>query len=168
MRIAKEYDNAIDNIKRRLPQITMKLTDELDNDDRIMLNGYNYDRHGVISGYEYEDIYYFEHVVEKLELDDIDYVDQDYIIASFVCTARISAECTYYDYDNAVWDHEEKEYVFLDKHTNLERHKAIFPVRVVIDSDDNMAVKSLDFSVLLDENSRLKVEEVNYGQDASE
>lgn len=50
--------------------------------------------------------------------------------ATLLCTANIEVECSYEDYNNAVWDSETKSYYFLETRKNIEIHSARFGLRI--------------------------------------
>ena len=114
-----------------------------------------YDKDGISSGYDYDEIYFTEHHIDDLKLFVIDHFDDNSIIARLRCIAYIEAECSYDDYENAVWDSEDKEYMFLDRVTIVEKHQVRFAIRVVIDRNNDNNVESLNFHVFLGNDSRL-------------
>lgn len=71
----------------------------------------------------------------------IDYFDEEIISARLECSAIIEADCTYHDYENSVWDAEEKEYIFLNTVRYTEIHDATFACAVQINREYN----SIDF-----------------------
>lgn len=109
-------------INSKIEEIIQHLNDDLDDESRITLTGMEYDKDGIPSGYDYDEIYFTEHRIDDLKLFVIDHFDENSIIARLRCTAYIEAECSYDDYDNAIWDSEDKEYVFLESVTNVEKH----------------------------------------------
>ena len=114
-----------------------------------------YDKDGISSGYDYDEIYFTEHHIDDLKLFVIDHFDDNSIIARLRCIASIEAECSYDDYENAVWDSEDKEYMFLDRITIVEKHQVRFAIRVGIDRNNDNNVESLKFHVFLGGDSRL-------------
>ncbi len=146
-----EYDTVCDTVKKMLPEINKLIERNLDDDTNISLEGMRYDSEGNISGYDYDEIYYFPDKLNS-KIFAIDYFDEDNILVCLRCTATIEADCTYYDYENAVWDSEEKEYMILDVVNNIEKHKANFPCTVRLNRKNN-SIDSIKFHVFLGENS---------------
>ncbi len=141
-------------INSNLEEITQQLNDDLDDESRITLTGMEYDKDGISSGYDYDEIYFTKHHIDDLKLFVIDHFDDNNIIARLRCIASIEAECSYDDYENAVWDSEDKEYMFLDRVTIVEKHQVRFALRVNIDRTNNTVV-SIKFHVFLGGDSRL-------------
>ena len=143
-------------INSKIEEIIQHLNDDLDDESRITLTGMEYDKDGIPSGYDYDEIYFTEHRIDDLNLFVIDHFDENSIIARLRCTAYIEAECSYDDYDNAIWDSEDKEYAFLESVTNVEKHQVKFAISVVIDRNNNNSIEILKFHVFLGGSSRIE------------
>ena len=146
---------AQDIINSKIEEIKRLVNDDLDDESKITLSGMEYDKDGISSGYDYDEIYFTEHHIDDLKLFVIDHFDDNSIIARLRCIAYIEAECSYDDYKNAVWDSEDKEYMFLNRITIVEKHQVRFAIRVVIDRNNDNIVESLKFHVFLGGDSRL-------------
>lgn len=146
---------AQDIINSKIEEIKRFVNDDLDDESKITLSGMEYDKDGISSGYDYDEIYFTEHHIDDLKLFVIDHFDDNSIIARLRCIAYIEAECSYDDYENAVWDSEDKEYMFLDRVTIVEKHQVRFAIRVVIDRNNDNSVESFNFHVFLGGDSRL-------------
>lgn len=149
-----EYHTVCDTIEKILPEINNIIEMDLDDDTNISLEGMRYDSDGSVSGYDYDEIYYSTCQLNST-LFAVDYFDEEKIGARLRCTAIIEADCSYYDYEHAVWDSEEKEYLFLNTVNNIEKHKANFPCEVRINRKDN-SIDSIKFHVFLGGDSLLK------------
>ena len=134
-----EHEDECDAIKSfitsKLSDIQIIIDHFLDDENNITLEGLSYDNDGIQSGFDYEEIYINSHKMISTELFSLDNFDSQTIYATIRCVANIEAECFYYDYDNSVWDPEEKEYIFLESHTNIEEHKAHFACTVSINRE---------------------------------
>lgn len=146
---------AQDIINSKIEEIKRFVNNDLDDESKITLSGMEYDKDGISSGYDYDEIYFTEHHIDDLKLFVIDHFDDNSIIARLRCIAYIEAECSYDDYENAVWDSEDKEYMFLDRVTIVEKHQVRFAIRVVIDRNNDNSVESFNFHVFLGGDSRL-------------
>lgn len=62
-------------------------------------------------------------------------------------------DCFYEDYENALWDSEEKEYVYVDTIEIREEHKAKFACRIEINRTEN-TFEVLPFKIILGADSR--------------
>ncbi len=109
----ERFAEAQDIINSKIEEIKRLVNDDLDDESKITLSGMEYDKDGISSGYDYDEIYFTEHHIDDLKLFVIDHFDDNSIIARLRCIAYIEAECSYDDYENAVWDSEDKEYMFL-------------------------------------------------------
>lgn len=127
----EEKNEALSIIKSAIPQITKVLEARLEDDDVISLERLSYDSDGIESGFDYTDVYFDECAIDAVNLFTLDYFDKDVIAARFRCLVQVTAECSYEDYENAAWDPEEKEYLYLDTITNIEKHSGRFPCSVI-------------------------------------
>ncbi|MCM1006450.1 MAG: hypothetical protein NC485_00735 [Ruminococcus flavefaciens] len=150
----EKYASAHSTIESVIPNIKQQLDDALYDETKISLEGMEYDKDGISSGYDYDEIYYTRHEIQHLRVFAIDHFDDESITARLSCIVEIEAECSYEDYANAVWDSEEKEYLFLDIITNIEIHHARFALGVIIDRKNN-SISSLKFHVYLGGDSRI-------------
>ena len=144
----EEYDLAFNEVNTILPQIRTLIEEKLEDDSNISLDGLSYDKDGIVEGFDYDEVYYLEHELEKPSIFAIDYFDENTLCVRLNCVVKIKAECTYNDYDNSCWDSEEKEYLYLESITNVEIHKARFACDVNI-SRSNSHINSLKFHVFL-------------------
>lgn len=127
----EEKNEALAIITSAIPQITKVLEARLEDDDVISLEGLSYDSDGIESGFDYTDVYFNECAIDGVSLFTLDYFDKEVIAARFRCLVQATAECSYEDYENAAWDSEEKEYLYLDTITNIEKHCGRFPCSVI-------------------------------------
>ena len=74
-------------------------------------------------------------------------------LVTLQCCANIIADCYYKDYDNAPWDSEEKEYLYVDTINVREKHNAKFGCRIELNRKEK-SIKIFPFTVILGENSR--------------
>ena len=146
-------------IEEIMPQIKDKLEEKLDDEENITLIGLEYDNDGIENGYEYDEIYYNNLEIENIELNDVDYCDEDVIAARFLCTISVEAECSYEDKENAYYDSEEDEYHFVETKTYIEKHKGIFPCSIIINRK-NMEIQIVQFHVYLNGNTRQEISEL--------
>lgn len=129
--------------------------------DDIEVNGLDCDRKGYCEGYEYNDTFITDVSVENFHLSSVDEISDNIIYLTVLCKAKISASCSYCDYDNSIWDSEEKEYIFLATGEIDEEHEPEFECSLslkVNHQDDNIEFSLFDISydLVLDQNSRIK------------
>ncbi len=130
-------------------------------DDYIEIFGMDCDRKGYCEGFEYTDTFVEEATDVSFKLSSINEISEEFILVSVICDANISALCTYEDYDNAIWDSEEKEYFFLEELQQNEIHKAEFECNLnlsVIREGDSVHFKlsSISYDLVLDQDTRLE------------
>lgn len=129
--------------------------------DYIEVNGLDCDRKGYCKGYEYSNTYITDVIVKNFHLNSVDDISEDIIYLTVLCKAKISVSCSYYDYDNSIWDSEEKEYMFLSEVEIEEEHEPEFECSLslkVNHSDNNVELSLFDISynLILDQFSRTK------------
>lgn len=148
----EEYGEVRNAIEKLLPTITNRIENELD-DENISLEGIQFNADGSASGYDYDEVYFSPQNLNT-SIFTIDYFDEKIISTRIRCSATIVADCTFNDYENAVWDSEEKEYIFLDTINITEVHEANFACSVQINRDDN-SIDFIKFHVFLGGDSLL-------------
>ncbi|EPS51492.1 hypothetical protein CFSAN002367_07390 [Clostridium botulinum CFSAN002367] len=156
------YDTIIQYIKDKdvYKEICNNIKERIEFDD-IEVNGLDCDRKGYCEGYEYSDTLTTDVSVENFYLSSVDEISEDIIYLTILCKAKISVSCSYYDYDNSIWDSEEKEYMFLLEREIDEEHEPEFECSLslkVNHEDDNVEFSLFDISydLVLDQGSRTK------------
>lgn len=129
--------------------------------DDIEINGLDCDRKGYCEGYDYNDTVITDVSVENFHLSSVDEISDDMVYLTVLCKAKISASCSFYDYDNSFWDSEEKEYMFLSEEVFDEEHEPEFECSLSLEvnhGDDNIEFSLFDISydLVLDQYSRTK------------
>ena len=127
----------------------------------IEVDGFDYDRKGCYEGYEYSDTYITYVSVEKIYLSSVDEITEDKICVTALCKAKIDVVCIYNDYDNSIWDSEEKEYMFLQQGEVDEEHKPEFECSLTLrvnHEGDNVSflLSNISYDLILNQYSRTK------------
>lgn len=155
------YDKIIQYIKNIDVQneIIDNIKERIEDDGSIEVNGLDCDRKGNCVGYEYNDTFITNVNVESIEFSSVDEISDDIINLTISCKAKISASCTYYDYDNAFWDSEEKEYMFLSEVEIDEEHEPEFACSLTLEvnyGDNNVEfiISDISYDLVLDQYSR--------------
>ena len=126
----EDYDEAVSTINSINADILADIKEKLLSNDCVIVNGLSVDKDGIESGHDYDETYVeFASDISAI-VRSIDDMDGNHISATLLCTANIHVDCYYEDYDNAVWDPEDKEYIFLETKQIHEIHKARFGVRI--------------------------------------
>lgn len=103
-----------------------------ENEDSLEIDGYEYDRKGILGGYDYEEIY-LESVTPisctRPEVIDYDSEDQTVII-SMQYMVEFTFDCTFFDENNSIWDSEDKEYYYKEYGNIRENHTKEIEVKV--------------------------------------
>ena len=126
----KNYDEAVSLIDSFEKEISKDIFERIMDNDYVIVNGLSVDNDGNESGYDYDETYVKNVSEVSARVRTIDDMDDEHILATLLCTARISVDCYYDDYDNAVWDSEDKEYIFLETKQICEIHNAVFGTRI--------------------------------------
>ncbi|MBP5772772.1 MAG: DUF4935 domain-containing protein [Eubacterium sp.] len=120
----------LDELKNKINELIKK---EIEKDNCITVDGKSRDRKGVVSGYDYSETSLRDVSNVSHKLFVIDDINVNEALITLKCFADIDVDCYYEDYDNAPWDNEVKEYIFLETKHILEKHKAEYCVRIVLD-----------------------------------
>ncbi|HHT97821.1 MAG TPA: DUF4935 domain-containing protein, partial [Clostridiales bacterium] len=127
--------------------------------DDIEIDGFEWDRKGYHEGYEYHYINITDVSIENFNMTSVDEISEDMIYLTVLCKAKISASCSYNDYDNAIWDSEEKEYIFLSEGEVYEEHEPEFTCSLSLEvnhenDDVSFLVSNISYNLVLDQYSR--------------
>lgn len=155
----ESYNTCLNIIINNKEDIEDKIEDFIRDEQCFNVAGLSYDNSGIIYGFDYYDCELKDVSVNNIKVHTIDAVENDYFISTLVCTANFVVDCYYKDYDNAVWDHEDKDYIFLDTKINEEEHKANFPVVIKYDFLDNKI--EVNANIVLGGDSRKKRHEIS-------
>lgn len=158
----EEYTSALEFIKSSNDSIIQTISEMID-DSCVEVHGLSYDRDGIAYGYDYDETYLDHCNLLDMKLHTIDDIDGNIITASLWIHGNITVNCYFDDLDNAIWDSEEKEYVFLEQKNILEKHDARFPCRVELDSKTD-EIRVLPFNIVLGEDSRKSRVEIDNEQ----
>ena len=154
-KISKEdeaYDETMFVIKELQLCINAMVKEYIKDNENIDVHWLSYDKDGMESRYDYDDFCLHDISNVIFSVYSVDEISDNISIVTLSCEANISADCYYKDYDNAPWDFEEKEYVFIDTIKMREEHIAQFECRIEIDRKTKM-IKVLPFTVVLDDDS---------------
>lgn len=129
------------------------LAQYIKNNVEINVIGLSHDRNGVTEGYDYSETCLNSLSDVTIGIHSVDEIDDNKSIVTLKCKSSFIMDCFYEDYENAPWDSEEKEYVYVDTIGIREEHKANFACRVEINRTDN-TFEILPFKIILGEDSR--------------
>lgn len=143
-----EYKEVLQKINSLLGGYISEIRDIVKNEDCIEVQGIFYDKDGIATGFDYSDVEV--EVIEdiKCHVRTIDEITDEISWATLLCTANIEVECSYEDYNNAVWDSETKSYYFLETRKNIEVHSARFGVRIEFNRIEE-ELRIIPFKVIL-------------------
>ncbi|WP_270659093.1 PIN domain-containing protein [Paraclostridium bifermentans] len=152
----KEYIENKDSYK----EICNIIKDKIESDE-VDVDGLYYDRKGYCGGYEYSYNLINDVSVENINLSSIDDISEDMIHLTIVCKAKIDVSCFYNDYDNSIWDSDEKEYMFLSEGEIKEEHEPEFEcsLSVKVNHEGNnieFSICDISYDLALNQYSRVK------------
>ena len=159
----EEYTAAFELIKSSYDSIIQAIKEMID-DSCVEVHGVSYDRDGIADGYEYDETYLERCNLSGMKLHTIDDIDADIITASLWIHSNMTVNCYFEDFDNAPWDSEEKEYVFVEQKHILEKHDARFPCRVELNRKTG-EIRVLPFTIVLGGDSRKSRVEIDDEQE---
>ena len=161
----ERYSQVIDQLEILKEEINSAISNYLLRTESISVAGLSYDNSGIVYGHEYSETFLksINNVSHKLHI--IDDIDVENALITLSCMADIEMDCYYEDYDNAVWDSEEKKYLYLRTVHLLEKHRANFACRIRINLKSNNGVELLPLHVYLGGNSRKYTKVIDEEQD---
>lgn len=147
------YAATKDFVIEQKSDIESYLAQYIKNNVEINVIGLSYDRKGVTEGYDYSETYLNSLSDVTIGIHSVDEIDDNKSIVTLKCKSSFSMDCFYEDYENALWDSEEKEYVYVDTIEIREEHKAKFACRIEINRTEN-TFEVLPFKIILGADSR--------------
>lgn len=132
----------------------------------LEVNGLDCDHKGLCEGYEYNETTITNISDIDFKLSYVDEIKDTFVLVTLSCKAKISAYCAFDDYENSIWDSEEKEYIFLSTGEVEEEHKPVFECSLelsVTQDEDVFHFGQLDASIdiVLDKDSRVSQNFIN-------
>lgn len=126
----------------------------------LEVNGLDCDRKGLCEGYEYDETTITNISDIDFSVSSVDEIKDTFVSVTLSCKAKISAYCAFNDYENSIWDSEEKEYVFLSTGEVEEEHEPVFECSLelgVTQDEDVFLFSQFDVSIdiVLDQDSRV-------------
>ena len=159
-KISQEEANMYNTVKEYIlsSAVKSKISERIKNsilDNEFTLDSIDCDSSGICDGYEYEEFNADD--VQSLDyiLSSIEEISEDSILLTITATGAISLECSYEDYDNAVWDSEDKTYIILNTINITEQHTATFDcsVKLTFEDDANFEIEYVNFELMLNSRS---------------
>ncbi len=141
------FDLLKDNISEQVKKY-------ISDNEYIEVFGQSIDRDGIIDGYDYTEISLYSVDNLTVAIHSVDDIKNNCSYITIRCEADMIVDCSYDDYDNAPWDSEEKEYLFVETVTIREVHNARFACSVIIDREnENFVLRP--FKVILGGDTRI-------------
>ncbi|SFH58515.1 hypothetical protein SAMN04487830_102156 [Pseudobutyrivibrio sp. OR37] len=157
-------EKELENVKRLLQNLNNRIDEEITNyikeHQDINVIGTYHDGKGLVYGHDYFETYLNSINNVKHYVHIIDAIEEDCAIVTLVLKADIEMNCYYKDYDNAPFDSETDDYVFVDTVHVIEKHSVNHACRIKIYFKDN-SISVLPFTLHLGGDSRQSVEEID-------
>lgn len=147
------YTETINTIKELQFRIGSAVSEYIKFNENIDVRGLSYDKDGIVSGFDYDEFYLYNISNVTFMVRSVDEMSDKTSKVTLLCNATIFADCYYEDYDNAPWDSEIKEYVFVDSIKIREEHDAKFGCRIELDRETK-SFKIFPFTIILGGDSR--------------
>ena len=147
------YTETINTIKELQFRIGSAVSEYIKSNENIDVRGLSYDKDGIVSGFDYDEFYLYNISNVTFMVRSVDEMSDKTSKVTLLCNAKIFADCYYEDYDNAPWDPETKEYVFVDSIKIREEHDAKFGCRIELDRETK-SFKIFPFTIILGGDSR--------------
>ncbi len=155
----KEYEDILNSIKRKQFLIANMVKKYVLDKNCVEVIGLSYDKDGIEYGYAYHDFVVQEMSKASIGIHTIDEITDEKVIATLLVKASIDVLCTYKDYDNAVWDSEEKSYIYVETRKIKEKHSSRFGCRIEIKRGER-DVRIIPFKIILNSDTRIERIEV--------
>lgn len=154
------YNETLEVLENNNDKINKLIRKEIQDTQDITVYGQSYDRKGIAYGHDYSDtlLESVSNISHKLHV--IDDIEGDEAVITLDCHGDFEMLCCYEDYDNAPWDSEKKEYIYVNNVQVLEKHQPNFPCRIRLNIK-NGEVKILPLQIHLGGDSRKEIIE-NY------
>lgn len=134
-------------------QIDDRIRNNIKANELITVRGLSYDRKGVISGFDYSETSLKSIGTVTHRLHIVDDIREKEAIITLNCSANIEMDCYFEDYDNALWDSESNEYMYVETVHVLEIHNARFAARLHLNYQEKSFTVS-DVEIILGGDSR--------------
>ncbi len=147
------YNDTVDSIENLKLYICFCISEYIKDNESIDVRGRSVDKDGIESGYNYDEFYIKSVKNTSFRVWSVDEMSEQSSIVTLLCNTEIVVDCFYKDYDNAPWDSEEKEYLYVDTINIREKHNAKFGCRIELNRKEK-SIKIFPFTVILGEDSR--------------
>lgn len=156
--ISKEevaYNETMDSIKELQFRISSEVAKYITQNENIDVIGISYDKDGISEGFDYSEVSLDTITSTSFTVRSVDELTDKTSIFTIRCKANISVNCYYDDYDNAPWDSEEKEYVYVETIGMKEEHHARFGCRIELNRETKQ-ISVIPFTLILGGDTRNK------------
>ena len=153
------YADTLSIIEELQYRISSAVFEHIKTNENIEVRGLSCDKDGIVSGFDYNDIYLQSVSIPSFHIHSVDKLSDTSSTVTISCNAEFIVDCSFEDYNNAPWDSETKEYVFVDTIQMREEHKARFGCRIEIERTKK-TFKIFPFTIILGGDSRKKRYEI--------
>lgn len=144
----EEYGQVVENIESLIDNIIVDIEIRIKDGDYIEIHSLSYDKDGIISGVDYSDSEVVSVKNICCKVLTVDEITEEKVLATLLCSMDVEIMCSYEDYENGIWDPEEKEYIYLETKTDYQKHSATEELRVELNREENK-MKILPFKIVL-------------------
>lgn len=153
--IEKYFSSSADQIH----SIILKALESSD----IEVDGTECDRKGTVTGFEYDETEILQISNLKIHFDSVDEISESNAIVTIRCSAHFFVYGSYDDFDDGIWDSEDKEYVFVPHYSVYEDHETDFYCELNMSFQEetpnySFTIDSVKSDIKLDQYSRKKQE----------
>lgn len=149
------YNETIDLIKTLQYHISSEVAKYITQNGNIDVIGISRDKDDIAEGFDYTEVYLDNINNTCFKLRSVDDLTDKTSVFTIICEANISANCYYDDYDNAIWDSEDKEYVLLETIKMREEHHARFTCRIELNRETK-GINIIPFTIILGGDTRME------------
>lgn len=154
------YRETIGIIEELRRCINSGISEYIESNENIDVRGLSYDKDGIVSGFDYDEFSLYSISNTSFSVLSVDEMTDKKSIVTLLYKASISVDCYYEDYNDALWDSETQDFVFIDTVKMREEHDTRFACIIEVDRE----IKSFEifpFMVVLGGDSRKERYEID-------
>lgn len=153
------YAETLSIIEELQYRISSAVFEHIKSNENIEVRGLSCDKDGIVSGFDYNEVCLQSVSIPSFQIHSVDKLSDTSSTVTIACNAEFIVDCLFEDYDNAPWDSETNDYIFVDTIRMREEHKARFGCRIEIERNEKR-FKIFPFTVILGGDSRKERYEV--------
>lgn len=163
----KAYNETLKIFGEITSSVNANILEYVLNNENIDVKGLSYDNDGIQYGFDYDE-FWLQNISDlSSKIHFVDDVSEYTSTISLACSANVIVDCYYKDFDNAPWDPETREYLFVETKGIREIHHPNFCCTIELDRKSR-EFKLSPFTIILGGDSRQEIFEIDMHSNFSE